>query len=57
MSSLQFLGAELKGVWDSTGGAVLGLGASLLSGEGEKNIATTAEWAVTSPGKIGEALK
>jgi RHS repeat-associated protein len=57
MSSLQFFGAEVKGVWDSTGGALLGLGASLLSGEGEKNIATTAEWAVTSPGKIGEAVK
>ncbi len=57
MSSLQFLGQELKGVWDVTGGALLGLGQSLLSGEGEKNIATTAEWAVTSPGKIGEALK
>jgi len=57
MSSLQFFGAEVKGVWDSTGGAVLGLGASLLNGEGEKNIATTAEWAVTSPGKIGEAVK
>jgi hypothetical protein len=57
MSSLQFFGAEVKGVWDSTGGAVVGLGTSLLSGEGEKNIATTAEWAVTSPGKIGEALK
>jgi RHS repeat-associated protein len=56
-ASANFLGQELKGVWDTTGGAVLGLGASLLSGEAEKNIATTAEWAVTSPGKIGEALK
>ena len=35
----------------------MSLGASLLTGEGERNIATTAKWAVTSPGYIGDAMK
>jgi RHS repeat-associated protein len=56
-ASANFLGEEVKGVWDATGGALLDLGKSVLNGDAEKNIATTAEWAVTSPGKIGEALK
>jgi RHS repeat-associated protein len=57
MTSLQFLGQELVGVWDATGGVALGLGAALLNGQAEENIATTAEWAVSSPGKIGGAIK
>jgi len=57
MSSWQFLKAEASGAWDASGGAILGLGASLLSGEAEKNIATTVEWTVTNPAKIVEGVK
>ena len=56
-ASANFLGEEVKGVWDATGGGLIDMGKSIVSGEAEKNIATTAKWAVTSPGKIGEALK
>ncbi len=56
-ASASFLGQEVKGAWDATGGALLDLGKAVLSGDAEKNIATTAEWAVTNPSKIGDALK
>ena len=56
-ASSRFLGQEVKGAWEATGGAMLDLGKSLLNGEAEKNIVTTATWLATSPGRIGEALK
>jgi RHS repeat-associated protein len=56
-ASASFLKQEAKGVWDTTGGGLLDLGESLLNGDAEKNIATTAKWAVTSPGKIVDATK
>jgi len=50
-----YLKAELGGAWSSTGGAMITLGKSLISGEAAHNIATTAGWAITDPRKIGSA--
>ncbi len=52
-----FFKAEVRGVWNATGGGVVALGRSVVSGEAGRNIATTANLAVHSPGAIGEAGK
>ena len=53
----KFFKAEVRGLWNATGGGVVSLGRSVVSGEAGRNIVTTAKLAVNNPGAIGEAGK
>ena len=50
-----FFKLELKGMWQTTGGAVVGLGGMFVSGEAFRNMATTGKMLVNDPASILEA--